>query len=278
MPQFQSSDGLSLYYEDTPGDKGAVLCLGGLTRTVRDFDYVRPHLEGYQVIAMDYRGRGKSEYDRDYRNYNVLREAHDATELLDKRGIERCAILGTSRGGLIGMLLAAQAPDRICGVILNDVGPIIGASGLAQIMSYVGKRPPQKTYAEFAATLRDAHEGDSSDIPDDRWLTEAENRFIEMPDGLHLRYDPHLHTALLEQSASQTMPDFPLYFSQMTNVPTGVIRGEYSNVLTQDILDDMHRKNPALVSTIVPNRSHPPFLDEPESLDLIRQILNRCAA
>ncbi|HSG54162.1 MAG TPA: alpha/beta fold hydrolase, partial [Paracoccaceae bacterium] len=112
MPQFLTSDGLHLHYEDE-GAGLAVLCLSGLTRNARDFDFVAPHLAGVRLIRLDYRGRGQSAWSPDPLTYTVPREAQDVLELLDHLGLERVAILGTSRGGLIAMVLAAMAKHRL---------------------------------------------------------------------------------------------------------------------------------------------------------------------
>jgi len=128
MPHFTTSDGLSLHYTDE-GAGLPLLCLSGLTRDGRDFDYVAPHLDQVRLIRMDYRGRGQSEWG-DHSQYTIPVEARDAVELLDHLGLESAAVLGTSRGGLIAMLLAATARDRLTGVALNDIGPEIAPAGL----------------------------------------------------------------------------------------------------------------------------------------------------
>ncbi|MGB1035026.1 MAG: alpha/beta fold hydrolase, partial [Primorskyibacter sp.] len=123
MPYVTTTDGLSLYYTDT-GSGIPVLCLSGLTRDHRDFSYVAPYLappnrDGLRMICMDYRGRGKSDWT-DPATYTIPQEAQDAVTLMDHLGIDKAAILGTSRGGLIAMGLAAGARDRLLGVALND--------------------------------------------------------------------------------------------------------------------------------------------------------------
>ncbi len=111
MAFFTSSDDRRLFFEDT-GSGTPVLCLAGLTRNSKDFSFLTPHLGDMRVIAMDYRGRGRSDHDPDFMNYNVLRESQDAIELLDHIGLDRVNVIGTSRGGLIAMALAASHPDE----------------------------------------------------------------------------------------------------------------------------------------------------------------------
>src|SRR6056297_3038960 len=118
MPRFTTSDGVSLHYFDE-GDGPPVLCLAGLTRNVTDFTYLMPHLADCRVIRMDYRGRGQSDWVEDYMSYNILREGQDAVELLDHLGLDRVTLIGTSRGGLIAMLLSVTDHNLLSGVVLN---------------------------------------------------------------------------------------------------------------------------------------------------------------
>lgn len=272
MPYFTTTDDRRIYFEDI-GKGQPLLCLAGLTRCSRDFSFLAPHVTDLRMIAMDYRGRGRSDYDPDYMNYNIFRESHDAIELLDHLGLDRVTVLGTSRGGLIAMALAASHPERLSGVILNDVGPVIEPSGIARIMEYVGKKPVSKTHDQAARVLRDAMEPQFPGVPLEKWRKQAEIQYEATPDGLALRYDDALHKALLEQAATGAIPDMWLFFEALKDIPTGVIRGANSDILGADTLAEMHRRHPGLISADVPNRGHAPFLDEPESLDIIRRIL-----
>mgnify|MGYP001111235658 FL=1 len=131
MPDFRSEDGLKLYYSDE-GEGLPVLALAGLTRNSSDFDYLDQALEGFRLIRLDSRGRGRSDW-ADPSTYTVLQESRDAMALLDHLEIEKAAIIGTSRGGLIAMTIAATAKERLLGVALNDVGPVIDPKGLKRI-------------------------------------------------------------------------------------------------------------------------------------------------
>lgn len=273
MPDFRTSDGRRLYFEQS-GSGDPVLCLSGLTRNSSDFSFVQPHLNGMQLIMMDYRGRGRSDHDPDYMNYNIFRESLDAIDLLDHLNLPRTAILGTSRGGLIAMALAASHPERLTHVILNDVGPVIEPAGIAKIMDYVGKEPASKTYEQAAHALMSGMATQFPDVPYDRWLAQAKVQYNTTADGLTLRYDPALRTALLEQAATGAIPDMWMFFEALNGIPTGVLRGANSNVLSAETLAEMHRRHPGLISADVPNRGHVPFLDEPESLALIHKVLS----
>ncbi|MCE8556839.1 alpha/beta hydrolase [Ruegeria pomeroyi] len=272
MASFTTSDGLRLFYEDE-GSGQPLLCLAGLTRCSRDFEFLRPHVTDLRLIRLDYRGRGQSDYDPDYRNYNVLREAHDAIELLDHLGLDRVSVLGTSRGGMIAMALAASHPDRLAGVILNDVGPVIEPAGIARIMDYVGKKPVSKTHDQAALALKQAMEPQFPGVPLSVWRKQAEIQYATTDQGLALRYDDGLHKALLDQAATGAIPDLWLFFDALRDIPTAVLRGANSDILGAGTVAEMHRRHPGLISAEVPDRGHVPFLDEPQSLDLIRRIL-----
>ena len=151
MNRFTTEDGLSLAYLDE-GAGLPLLCLPGLTRNAADFDELAAALAGrHRLIRLTLRGRGASDRDPDFRNYNVLVEARDVVGLLDHLGLERVVVVGTSRGGLIAMMLAATAKPRLAGVLLNDIGPELAPEGLANIMSYLGIAPRAKSFPEAAA-------------------------------------------------------------------------------------------------------------------------------
>lgn len=272
MPVFNTSDGLSLYFEDT-GAGTPVLCLAGLTRNARDFDFLAPHLSDHRMIALDCRGRGKSDYDPVYANYNVMREAQDVVELLDHLGIERTFVIGTSRGGLIAMFLAAGNARRLMGVVLNDVGPAVSQKGIARIMDYVGRPPGAVTTKDHAAQLEAAMSGDFPGVPLSRWRQVSAAQHDETDHGLALRYDPNLRQALMEQLEAGPPGDMWPLFDAMHGLKTGVIRGANSDVLTADTVDRMRDRRPCVIAQTVPDRGHVPFLDEPGSLKVIRAVL-----
>jgi len=279
MSFFTTSDGKRLYYTDT-GPEGArpILCLAGLTRNSDDFSFVAPHLADYRLIALDSRGRGQSEYDADYLNYNVLREGHDAIELLDHLGLDKVTVLGTSRGGLIAMALAAGQPARLTAVVLNDIGPVVGAGGIARIMDYVGKKPKAKTLDQAAIDMKAALEHEFPGVPLEVWRQQVAFQYQEGPGGLELRYDgAALHKALLEQGATGATPDMWMFFEALAKLPLAVVRGANSDILSHDTLEEMKRRHPGLIAAEVPDRGHPPFLDEPEALAAIRALLEQTA-
>lgn len=270
MPKFTTSDGLSLHFTDE-GDGLPLLCLAGLTRDGRDFEFVAPHLEGVRLIRLDYRGRGQSDWG-DPATHQIPVEGRDAVELLDHLGINKAAVLGTSRGGLIAMVLAATLKDRLLGVAINDIGPDIASEGLQVIKDYIGRSPVLKTHAEMAearARVMTAFKN----VPPERWLREAEILFNETEDGLELTYDPRLRDAVLEGGA-QPMPDLWPLFDALSGLPLASIRAANSDLLSPETFAEMKRRRPDMIAVEVPDRGHIPFLDEPESLNALRRWLD----
>ena len=259
---FTASDGARLAYADQ-GAGTPLLCLAGLTRTMADFDYVAPHLGAFRLIRMDARGRGQSQWTGS-ESYTVPQEAKDALELLDHLGLDRAAILGTSRGGLIGMLIGALAPGRLAGLCLNDVGPELEQAGLERIKTYVGRAPTARSHADLAARLPGYMPG-FSDVPAARWRAEAEKHYTQTPDGLAITYDPALRQAFLTALAAPPADGWPL-FDALAGKPLALIRGANSDLLSQEVAAEMRRRRPDMIFAEVPGRAHIPFLDEPESL------------
>lgn len=265
---FTAADGSRLAYRDE-GTGVALLCLAGLTRTMADFDYLVPHLPPVRLIRMDYRGRGASDWTG-AATYTVAQEAKDALALLDHLGVPKAAILGTSRGGLIGMVLGATARDRMLGLILNDVGPEIARDGLTRIFDYVGRNPAGKTFEGYAERL--SRSPGFHGVPMSRWLDEARRLSVETPDGLRLTYDPSLREAFLAAFEGPPVDLWPL-FDALQGLPLALIRGANSDLLALETAQQMRTRRPDMGFAEVPDRAHIPFLDEPESVALIRAFL-----
>lgn len=262
MANFTTSDGLSLFYEDE-GAGLPVLCLAGLTRTTADFDYVTPHLPDQRLIKLDYRGRGRSAFDPEWKNYTLPVECRDVLELLDHLSLDRVAILGTSRGGLNAMGLAAAAKDRLIGVALNDVGPVISPAGLALIKDYIGRPPTAKTYEDAAMAMARAFP-EFRNLPQGRWLEEARKHYTQTGTGLAITYDPHLRDATLAMADADI--DLWPYFDALDGLPLALIWGRESNLLSENTVREMHNRRPDMILGEVPDRGHIPFLDEPEAI------------
>ena len=270
---FTAADGAQLAYTDQ-GTGLPLLCLSGLTRTMADFNYLAPHLPPCRLIRMDYRGRGASAWTG-ADSYTVPQEAADALALMDHLKINRFAVLGTSRGGLIGMLLAAIAKPRLLGLCLNDIGPVIERAGLDSIALFVGRDPVAKTHQALAESYAKLLPG-FANVPASRWLAEAQKHAIATDTGLKITYDPALGDAFRKAFDGPPVDLWPL-FDALLDLPLALIRGANSDLLTQDTADEMRRRRPDMIFASVPDRAHIPFLDEPESLIAIRAFLNAVA-
>ena len=270
MRRFTAPDGTGLAYREE-GEGTPVLCLPGLTRDSRDFDYLAPHLADVRLIRIDPRGRGASDRT-DPSTYTVPHEAGDALALLDHLDLERAAVIGTSRGGLLAMTIAVTAPNRLAGVCLVDIGPEIAPEGLETIMGYLGRRPSHATIEEAVAARPSVMRG-FEDVPEARWRQEVAKFVVEGPDGLDIPYDPRLRDALIDAGAQPTPDLWPLF--EALPRPLAAIRGANSDLLTPATFAEMRGRRPDMIAAEVPGRGHVPFLDEPEALEVIRSWISR---
>ena len=279
MDAFTTADGLRIAYDDR-GAGPVLLCLPGLTRNMDDFEPVVDHFaHRARVIRMDFRGRGASGYDPDFSHYNVVQESQDVIGLLDHLGLDKAAILGTSRGGLVAMTLAATAKDRLAGVCFNDIGPVIEPTGLAYIIGYLGLPPADP---DFDTALREVPRRMAArfpHVPAETWASYIRRVWQVAEDGtLSLRYDPRLRDATLAQMAAaegQPAPDLWPLFAALEGLPLALIRGANSDLLSRDTAARMRDLRPDMIYADVADRGHVPFLDEPESLSAITQFLDR---
>jgi len=274
MPVFIAGDGAELFYLDE-GQGQPVLCLGGLTRTGADFDFLSAHLlPGVRLIRPDYRGRGRSAWTGED-SYTVPQEAADAVALLDHLGVGRAAVIGTSRGGMIGMFLAATATERMAGLLLNDIGPELEPAGLERIFGYLGRNPDFASHAAMARAMPRLMPG-FEDVPEERWLEDVRRHFDETPEGLRINYDPALRAAFLKVFEGPAPDLWPL-FDAAVELPLALIRGANSELLSARVADEMRRRRPDMIFAEVPGRGHIPWLDEPEALEAVRAFLDRTA-
>ena len=197
-----------------------------------------------------------------------MREAQDAVELLDHLGLAKVAILGTSRGGIIVMGLAATLKERLLGVAMNDIGPSLDPKGLEAIMGYLGLKPRAKTLEEAAGARAHVMRDMFPNVPAARWLEEVSKFFNETADGLELTYDPKLRDAV-EAASHTAIPDLWPWFEALNGLPTAILRGANSDLLMQESYDEMVRRLPDARGAVVADRAHVPFLDEPESIALL---------
>jgi pimeloyl-ACP methyl ester carboxylesterase len=273
---FESSDGLQLYYRDyaaaAPGQL-PVLCLPGLTRNSRDFEHVAVRLQARRrVLCADLRGRGRSQHDPQWQNYHPGTYLGDIARLLEHAGVERCVFFGTSLGGILTMLTAATQPGRVTAAILNDIGPEVDPAGLARISSYVGRAPPTRTWDEAVTLVRATYEYTLPGLTDEQWLDYTRRSYTDVDGVPRLDMDPNIGEAVRAAPAAAA-PDLWPVFAALKPLPTLVLRGESSDILSQATLDRMQQEKPDLVRVEVPNRGHVPLLDEPEAVKAIDQFL-----
>jgi pimeloyl-ACP methyl ester carboxylesterase len=276
-----SRDGLRLYARDyagpTPAGVSAV-CLHGLTRNSRDFEALAPRLaRSRRVLSLDVRGRGRSDRDKDPSRYNAPTYAQDVLELVAAAGVERFAVVGTSMGGILALLLASMRPAAVAAVVLNDIGPEIDPVGIARIASYVGKTPEVSSWDGAADAMRALNAPFFPGFTREDWLRFAHRTFREDADGkFRPDYDPAIGEGT--RSGSAVPADLWPLWTALSRIPTLVIRGELSDILSEKTLAEMAKRKPDLEILRVANRGHAPTLDEPECVAAIERFLLRISA
>jgi len=271
---YASDDGLRLYARDYPGprpDAPAVLCLPGLTRSSKDFAELADHLRGsYRVICPDQRGRGRSQRDTDATHYQPLRYVQDMVTLLDTLGLARVSVIGTSLGGMMGMLLLAMHAPRVQALVINDVGPVVEAAGIARIASYVGKTAPAQNWDEAIAQTAAVNGVAFPAYGAADWAAMARKLHVQEGTRPVLDYDPAIAQGV---AAGTATPDLWPLFDAMPPRPVLALRGELSDILSTTTLAEMQRRRPTLQAVTVPGVGHAPMLDEPAALAAIPPFL-----
>lgn len=275
---FYNQDNLRLHFRDydTAGSgKIPVLCLAGLTRNSKDFHTAASRISATRrVLALDYRGRGLSQYDPDWRRYEPPNYIADALQLLASLGIERVIVLGTSLGGILAMGLSAARPCALAGAILNDIGPDIVESGRQRIAQYVGQDVRAPTLEAAADIWKQQFSHAFPKLGPEGWLRIANGTFTHdsASGGYRLDYDLAISRALKE-GARRPLPDLWPLFRGLRDIPTLVLRGELSDILNADTLSRMQQVHNAITAVTVPDVGHVPMLDEPAAQNALDQFL-----
>jgi pimeloyl-ACP methyl ester carboxylesterase len=259
-----------------------VVCLPGLARTVGDFDALATTLangpQPRRVIAIDSRGRGQSDYDSNPENYNLAVELGDVVTVLTALEIGQAAFVGSSRGGILTMLLGVAHPTAIAGVVLHDIGSVIEPKGLARIKSYVGKLPQPRNFAEGSEILRRLFDAQFPKLTAEQWLAAAQ-RTWKLDDGELLpTYDVRLARTLAEFDIERPLPSMWNEFDALVRVPILVIRGANSDILSAATVTAMHARHPNMGSIEVADQGHVPILDSPDLNHRIVEFVGRCDA
>lgn len=278
---FTTADGLKIHFRDyAPACEAAglpVVCLHGLTRNVKDFEDLAPRIVemGRRVISVSQRGRGLSDPDPMAERYQPLTYAVDVVGLLDSIGVKRAIFIGTSMGGLMTMIIAAQEPDRLGGAVINDIGPEIAPEGIARIVANVSSRDPVTTWDEAAARSRASNLAAFPKRADDAdfWANFARKTWIEDGDQIRLDYDG---TIVEQMGAGDDLPDLWPFWAPFAQIPTLLVRGGITDLLTPATVTRMREQAPDMRCVEVPDVGHAPFLTEPEAWAAIARFLADC--
>jgi pimeloyl-ACP methyl ester carboxylesterase len=277
--RFTARDGLRLYgrhYAVPRSTRRPVVCLAGLTRNGRDFHdlataLARPDRSGRDVYTLDSRGRGGSEHDRDWKNYSLLVEVNDALDFMTMKGVHDAAVIGTSRGGLLAMMIAVLRPSAIGAVVLNDIGPAVEREGLARIVAYVGRVPLPSDWRSAAEIARDMNQRHFTAVPKEQWVEVARAWFNEQNGLPAPGYDPNIGRALSFMDGP--VPALWPQFGALARVPVLVIRGQNSDILSEATVAEMRARHPRLSTITVPGQGHAPLLKDAPTIGAIAEFL-----
>lgn len=274
-------DGLKLHVREF-GRHGSgtlsIICLPGLTRNTSDFEPLATALsaDGRRVLALDSRGRGRSDYDLDPAKYSLPVELGDVIAMITAMQCEPAVFVGTSRGGLLTMMMAAVRPGAIAGAVLNDIGPVIEADGLRRIAGYVGKLPRSKTFEHAAERLAVLFGPQFPKLTPDDWIAWARRTFREVDGALVPDYDIALAKGFENFDPAKPLPDLWPQFEALRSVPVMAVRGANSDLLSEATLDEMGRRHPDLEAVLVPDQGHAPLLAETDVIADIAAFVRRC--
>jgi pimeloyl-ACP methyl ester carboxylesterase len=276
---YTSRDGLRRYarHYPVPGSlRRPVVCLAGLTRNSRDFHdlatvLARQDETGRDVYCLDYRGRGRSAHDPNWKNYSVLVELNDTLDFMAMRGLDRAAVIGTSRGGLIAMLMGSLRPTALGAVVLNDIGPVLEREGLARIVAYVGRVPLPANWEEATELVYEINRRQFTAIRREEWSAIARQLFNDDNGMPAPAYDAGLAKAISVMDGPT--PELWPQLTALSHVPVLVIRGENSDILSQATVERMRSHHPRLAAVTVRGQGHAPLLKDAPTIGAIANFL-----
>jgi len=244
------------------GDENAsrvLFCVHGLTRNSMDFEKLALAAaeKGFRVIAPDMPGRGKSPRLANPALYNNLVNANLCLQLLGLLKTSKVDWLGTSMGGMVAMLVANQFPGLIQKLVLNDVGCVVTAASLRRIGEYVGNSPSYASFFEAEAALKNRTQFFS--VPNVEWPRFAENSIEQTADGFRLAYDPAIAQAFALPEPIADIELWPLW-EAVKKIPTLLVRGEHSDLLSEETAVQMQATHPRLARFNVAGAGHAPAL------------------
>jgi pimeloyl-ACP methyl ester carboxylesterase len=287
VSRFSSApDGLRLHLRDygSASDPGTpVVCIAGLTRNSADFDpLARALADGAaggrrrRVLALDYRGRGLSDWDKDWRNYDVKVENADILAQLTAAGVDEAVIVGTSRGGIHAMVLGATRPAMLRGVVLNDVGPALESKGMARIKAIVGKLPSPASFGDAVDQMKRMNSALFSGLSDEEWRHFTRTSFRETDGRLGMTYDPQLMRTLDALDVDKPLPTMWPFFEGLANVPTLVLRGANSDLLSAETTREMCARHKNCAEFVVPGQGHAPLIADQPTIARIGAFVAAC--
>jgi pimeloyl-ACP methyl ester carboxylesterase len=258
-----------------------VVCLPGLARTGTDFHRLASALADdaehpRYVLALDYRGRGLSDYDSNPDNYSLPVELADVLSVLTALAIGKAVFVGTSRGGLLTMLLGSARPAALAGVVLNDIGPVIEPRGLARIKSYVGQLPQPKSFEEAAEVLRQLFSPQFPALSADDWMELGQRAFRDQGGRIIPDYDPKLAHALHDVDIARPLPALWEQFDSLADVPMLIIRGANSDLLSPATFEAMRARRRQCETLVVPDQGHAPLLTDDQTISRIGAFVRFC--
>jgi pimeloyl-ACP methyl ester carboxylesterase len=272
----EATDGVRLYCREYPNTSARlpVLCLPGLTRNSRDFSSLAARIsETRRVLCPDLRGRGKSGYDPDWRNYHPGRYAEDLWHLFDELDVAETVVIGTSLGGWMAMLLNHQQPGRIAAAVMNDIGPEADPTGIARVTATAGRLDVVSTLADAIEQAKSVYTVAFPDWDEQQWRSYTESTYRQLEDGrFDLNFDREIGHAAREGVSGLDVDPWAM-FDALADVPTLLIHGVLSDILTEPIITRMRERKPDLRVASVRGRGHAPLLDEQEAVDAIATFL-----
>lgn len=278
---WNSDDGLRLHYRDYPGNKSRppILCIPGLTRNARDFEGVAARLAGeWRLICIDLRGRGDSAAAKDPSTYTPATYLGDIEALIRELSLPRFILFGTSLGGIMTMLLAMADHNRIAAALFNDIGPTVEPRGVEHIRSYVGRSQNWPTWLHAARSLAQAHGERHPGWAIEQWLVYAK-RICKLNASGRILFDYDMRIAEpFKGGGGETGVDLWAAFEALRGIPSLVVRGALSDLLSTATMERMQAENPALEAVTVDDVGHTPTLEEPEAAAAIDRLLARAVA
>jgi pimeloyl-ACP methyl ester carboxylesterase len=261
-----------VYFEwGDPGNERVVICVHGLTRRGRDFDFLARALEErYRVVCVDLPGRGQSDWLTVAADYQPSTYLQDMAALIARLGVEQVDWIGVSLGGLMGMMLAAQPKTPIRRLVLDDIGGYVGIEALQRIAAYVGQDPCFADQRELEAYMREINTG-YGPLTDAQWAhLAAHGSRRDETGGWRLHYDPKLAEPF-KQGFSEPVELWPLW--DLISCPVLILRGRESDILTAETAAEMVARKPGTRLVEFKDVGHAPMLMDSAQIEAVRQWL-----